>query len=45
MSNDITYMWKLKKMMEMNLFKNRNISTDIKNKLMVTKRDSRGGRG
>ena len=42
-SYDITYMWNLKKKrIQMNL-QNRNGLIDMENKLMVTKRDSRGG--
>ena len=33
----ITYMWNLKIMIQMNLFKKRNRFTDIENKSMVTK--------
>ena len=33
----ITYMWNLKKMIQMNLFTNRNRVTDVENKLMVTR--------
>ena len=41
--SDITYMWNLKnKRIQMNL-QNRNGLTDMESKLMVTKRDSRGG--
>ena len=44
---DTTYMWKFEKMIQMNLFTNRNRLTDTEN-LMVTKGDSvmaRGGGG
>ena len=35
---DITYMWNLKKLIQMNLYlQNRNRLTDIENKLMVKK--------
>ena len=36
MSSDSTYMWNLKRMIQMNL-QNRNTLTDTENKLMVTK--------
>ena len=41
---NITYMWDLKKIIQMNLFINRNRLTGFKNKLMIMKRD-RCGRG
>ena len=41
---DITYMWNLKKMIQMNL-QSRNRLTDIENKLMVNKRERWGGGG
>ena len=42
-SYNITYMCKLKKWYKWNYLQNRNRLTDIENKLMVTKGDSRGG--
>ena len=41
----ITYMWNLKIMIQMNLFKKRNRFTDIENKLMVTEGESGEGAG
>ena len=36
-SCDITYMWNLKKKIQMNFLQNRNRLIDFENKLMVTK--------
>ena len=41
--HDVTYVWNLKKMIQMNL-RNRNTVTDVENKLMAT-RQERGGEG
>ena len=41
-SYDITYMWILKKLYKWTYLPNRNRLTDIENKLMITKGDSRG---
>ena len=41
-SYDITYVWNLKKMTQMNLFINRNRLTDLEKKFMATKGERRG---
>ena len=42
-SYDIAYMWNLKEGNKWNYSQNRNRSTDIENKFMVTKGERRGG--
>ena len=42
-SYGITYMWNLKKWYKWTYIQNRNRLTDIENKLMVTRRNIRGG--
>ena len=42
-SYDITYMWNLKKWYKWTYLQKRNRSTDIENKLMVTKGEVGGG--
>ena len=44
-SYDIAYMWNLKKWYKCTYLQIRNRLTDIKNKLMVTKKGNGGGRG
>ena len=39
-SYDITYMWNLKEMIQMNLFTKLNRLTDFENKLMVSKQEA-----
>ena len=42
---DITYIWNLKKMIEMNLFTNRNRFKDLASELIFTKGESGGEKG
>ena len=44
-SYDITYMWNLKKMIQVNLFIKQKQTPDLENKLMVPKGESFGGGG